>query len=161
MTVMLCVKFKNEPVHELALPREEIQGFWFEDLGGPGGNAGLRIEDLPLAAPAGAHQEQLFISQGRVRVYPTDDTLNKVSKMLKKDVHSFQVSVLAKHFFGGAAQPTVEAFDCKQPPNLVDTDVGAKQQGKPEKIIVLDPGICHIVIKGTEVAIERICFFFV
>lgn len=158
MTVTLCVIFAKEPVRRLALPKEEIQGFWFED---PGGNAGLSIEDLPVEDPKGVHRKQLFIGQGRVKVYPTEDTLQMVSEKLKKDVFSSKISVLAKHFFGGAAQPIVEVFDCKSPPTLVDTKAGAEEQWEREDIIVEAPEICHIEIEGTEVAIERICFFFV
>ena len=113
--VIECVEFKDEKERDLPPPEHIIQGFIFEDLGGwtlpppPGGTqvfikpglstAGMRILSLPVMGAPTIVQNHLFVGQGKVKVSPTEETLEKVSEMLQKKVHAFKVGIIGKHYF--------------------------------------------------------------
>ena len=79
--------------------------------------------------------------------------------MLDKEVISLQVSVVSKHYFGGPGQPIVTAYDCNN--NQIHVAQGATPQGIPGSMLLVGEEICYIIIHGTEVAIDKICFFFI
>lgn len=140
---------------KLPTPQANIQDFLFDDLGGPGGDAGMQILALHTK---GVVQNQLFIPYGKIKVSPSQKILKLISEKLKTRIKSFKmVVVTAKHYFG-SGQPIITAFDCKG--NKVDSDSGGKIQGISERLTVMSNEICYIEIEGIEAAFDKICFFF-
>ena len=162
-----CVEFWKETPHQLPNPpgTHVIQHIVFEDLGGVtlsgvqfSNTANLRIIEVP-SGPSGAMQSCFFIGQGKVKVYPREGFLKKISEILGKEVKSFQVSVVGKHYYGGPGQPIVTAYDCDN--NQIHAAQGVTPQGIPDTMLLVGEEICYIIIHGTEVALDKICFFFI
>lgn len=153
-----CIVFKNESTYYLQTPKQIIQGFVFEDLGNDYAVPPLPTSHLQIYDADGNNENELFIGQGRVKIYPTADLLSEMSKTSGYEVSLSQLIITAKHYFGGAAQPTVMSYD--HGGNSLDYDEGTKEEGKIEKMILMGPNISYIVIRGQEVAIDKICFYF-
>lgn len=168
MVYMDCVEFKKEKAGDLPPPQHVIQDYDFIDLGGwtlppPvggtkfGNTAGMRI--IPNVAGSGTLQNHLFIGQGKVEIIPTKDKLKEISEKLQKEVSSFQVSTVGKHYFGPPGQPIITAYDCDR--KEIHSAKGSQVQGISENLLLMGEEICYIIIHGCEVAIEKICFFYV
>jgi len=159
-----CIEFKKEKVGSIPPPKQVIQDYIIEDLGGWtlqnlqfSKTAGISI--IPNYDASGTLHNHLFISQGKIKIKPTDDKLKEISEKLKKEVVSFQVGVVAKHYYGPPGQPIITAYDPKD--QIVHSAKGTQMQGVSENLLLMGEEISYIIIQGVEVKIEKICFFYV
>jgi hypothetical protein len=139
------VDFSLEPTKQQLPPASHIQGLTIIDLPNTYANPPLPSSNLRIIDVDGDGQNELFISQGRLRAIPNP-----------KWDFEIKIGVVAAPFAGGPGSITVYAYDCNG--NQVDKTANTNTQKYPEKVLVIGPKICYIEIEGVEASIEKIYF---